>query len=282
MSHIFVLILTDMFNHWFTQGAIPGSITKGVITLLKKGGRHVWEEQDNYRLITLLNTELNISARVLANRLQLVISDLIGPKHNYAVKGRSIQDNLNLVREILEGIKDDTSRGDHFRSVQGLRQGGPSVPGDGFGDRRIRTGVPQMDQHDVPQPAGGGPGEREAFKGFRDRAIGPAGLPLSPLLYVLALEPLLRRLRDEGACLVLCGVSLTGCVWARVSAYADDITVFVSRDWTYWKWKRQSRGTKKWQVPRSTLTRAKACSWVLGGVASLCRGPSAGSGTASS
>ena len=37
MSHI----LTDMFNHWFAQGAIPGRVTKGMITLLKKGGRHV-------------------------------------------------------------------------------------------------------------------------------------------------------------------------------------------------------------------------------------------------
>ena len=28
MSHMFVPILTDMFNHWFAQGAISGSVTK--------------------------------------------------------------------------------------------------------------------------------------------------------------------------------------------------------------------------------------------------------------
>ena len=49
MSHMFIPILTDMFNHWFAQGAIPGGVTKGVITLLKKGGKHVWEGLDNYR-----------------------------------------------------------------------------------------------------------------------------------------------------------------------------------------------------------------------------------------
>ena len=32
MSHMFAPILTNGFNHWFAQGAIPGSITKGVIT----------------------------------------------------------------------------------------------------------------------------------------------------------------------------------------------------------------------------------------------------------
>ena len=66
MSHMFVPILTDMFNHWFARGAIPGSITKEVITLLKKEGRHVRWELDYYRLIILLNTELKILARVLA------------------------------------------------------------------------------------------------------------------------------------------------------------------------------------------------------------------------
>ena len=63
---------------------------------------------DDYRPITRLNTELKILARVLANRLEVVISDLIGPEQNYAMKGRSIQDNLHLVRQILEGIEDDT------------------------------------------------------------------------------------------------------------------------------------------------------------------------------
>ena len=28
MSHMFVPILTDVFNHWFAQGAIPGSVTR--------------------------------------------------------------------------------------------------------------------------------------------------------------------------------------------------------------------------------------------------------------
>ena len=62
LSHMFVPIPTDMFNHWFTQGVIPGSITKGVITLLKKGGKHVCEGLDDYRPIILLNMQLKILA----------------------------------------------------------------------------------------------------------------------------------------------------------------------------------------------------------------------------
>ena len=54
------------------------------------------------------------------------------------------------------------------------------------------------------------------------------GCPLSLLLYVLALEPLLHRLKDEGTNPALCGVPFAGPLTARVSAFADDIIIFVS------------------------------------------------------
>ena len=55
------------------------------------------------------------------------------------------------------------------------------------------------------------------------------GYPLPPLLYVLTLEPLLRRLRNEGTSPALRCVPFVGCLTTRVSAFADDITVFVFR-----------------------------------------------------
>ena len=142
---MFVPILTDVFNHWFAQGVIPGSVTKGVITLLKKGGQHVWEDLDDYRPITLLNAELKILTRVLANRLQRVISDLIGPEQTFAVKGISIQDNQHLIRKVLEGVEDDTEA-----ALISLDQSKAFDRADHrflacFGDCRIQTGVPQMD-----------------------------------------------------------------------------------------------------------------------------------------
>ena len=155
------------FNHWFAQGAIPGSITKGVITLLKKGCRHVRGDLDDYRPITLLNTELKILAQVLANRLQLVISDLIGPKQCYAVKG------------------------------------------DGFGfEPEFRKWISMLYRNPqaVVQVNG------RCSEVFAIERSFQQGCLLSPLLYVLVLEPLLRRLRDEGACPALRGILLTGSV----------------------------------------------------------------------
>ena len=55
------------------------------------------------------------------------------------------------------------------------------------------------------------------------------GCHLSPLLYVLALEHLLHRLRDERTSPSLRGIPFVSSLAARVSAFADDNTVFVSR-----------------------------------------------------
>ena len=197
MSHMFVPILTDMFNHWFAQGAIPGSVTKGVITLLKKGGRHIWEGLDDYRPITLLNTELKILARVLANRLQLVISDLIGPEQTFAVKERSIQDNLHLIREVLEGIEDGTEaalisldqskafdRVDHRFLATVLETAGFQP--------EFRRWISMMyhNSQAVVQV------NRRRSEVFAIECSVWQGCPLSPLLYVLALEPLLALFRQ--------------------------------------------------------------------------------------
>ena len=57
-----------------------------------------------------------------------------------------------------------------------------------------------------------------------ERLVWP-GCPLSPLLYVLALEPLLRRLRDEGENLY--SIPFAG-LTKKFSAFADDVSVFVS------------------------------------------------------
>ena len=46
--------------------------------------------------------------QVLASRLRIVAEDLIGTEQNYAMKERSIQNNLHMVCEIRECIEDNT------------------------------------------------------------------------------------------------------------------------------------------------------------------------------
>ena len=187
MSHMFVPILTDVFNHWFAQGVIPGCVTKGVITLLKKGGQHVGEGLDDYRPITLLNTELKILARVLANRLQRVISDLIGPEQTFAVKGRSIQNNLHLIREVLEGIEDDTEDAlislDQSNAFDGVDHRFLATVLETAGFQPEFCRLISMMYHN-PQAVVQVNGRRSSVFAI-ERSV-RQGCPLSPLLYVLA------------------------------------------------------------------------------------------------
>ena len=227
MSHMFVPILTDMFNHWLAQGAISGSITKGVITLLKKGGRHVWEGLDDYRPITLLNTELKILARVLANRLQLVISDLIGPEQTFAVKERSIQDNLHLIREVLEGKKDDTEAAlislDQSKAFDRVDHRFLATVLETAGFKPEFCRWISMMYHN---PQAMVQVNRRRSGAFAIERSVRQGCPLSLLLYVLALEPLLHRIRGQ---VRHCAVSLMLATLRQGFPRSPMTSVFVSR-----------------------------------------------------
>lgn len=56
--------------------------------------------------LIILNTQLKILAEVLANFLQF---SLIGLKHSCAVKGRSIQNHLQLIHLIIEQLDSETA-----------------------------------------------------------------------------------------------------------------------------------------------------------------------------
>lgn len=57
---------------------------------------------DNFRVITLLNTELEILVKVLAKRLVRIVDGLVEEAQIYAILGRNIQSNLHRIR--LSGI----------------------------------------------------------------------------------------------------------------------------------------------------------------------------------
>ena len=177
----------------------------------------------------MLNTDLKISARVLANRLCTVAGDLIEPEHNIAVKGRSIQNNLHLVRKIIERIKDDTKavlinldqskafdRVDHQFLVTFLEtvEFEPEF--------RRWASILNNNSMAVVQVNG------KRLRSFVIERLTRQGYSLSPLLYVFALEPLFQRLRDGGVELGLHCVPFADCLTARVCLYVDDITVFMS------------------------------------------------------
>ena len=76
------------------------------------------EEISEYRLISICNVAYKIAAKVLANRLKLIINDLITPHQNAFVKGRLITDNIILTHELLHTIKRKKKGRLHFAALK--------------------------------------------------------------------------------------------------------------------------------------------------------------------
>ena len=93
-------LLVDIYNDCFEKKEIPLSMRKAVITLIHKKDDKT--DIENYRPISLTNTDYRILAGVLATRLQNVISDLVGPEQVAYIKGRFIGTNTRLIQDIFQ------------------------------------------------------------------------------------------------------------------------------------------------------------------------------------
>ena len=100
---MFVPLLATIYDNWMRQGTIPRCFTRGIAKLLHKN-KHGGDGISNFRPLTMLNTDFKSLAKILANRLQTVLPSLICPEQTCAVKGRTIQDSLHLVRTIIEKV----------------------------------------------------------------------------------------------------------------------------------------------------------------------------------
>ena len=96
-------LLIDSLNEGYYRGELSESQKQSILTLIfKKGDRKLL---DNWRPISLLNTDYKIIARVLSQRLQKVIHKIISLDQTGYIKGRSASDNLRLVQDVMDFCK---------------------------------------------------------------------------------------------------------------------------------------------------------------------------------
>lgn len=79
---------------------IPGFLN-ALLTLLKKDGTADGPIK-SYRPLSLMNTDYKILSKVLNNRLRKSIASIVHQDQTCAIPGRSIQDNIHLIRSIIE------------------------------------------------------------------------------------------------------------------------------------------------------------------------------------
>ena len=198
-----------------------------IIVLFKKGDRLVTK---NWHPISLSNVDYKIATRALAGRLLKVISTVVSPDQTREVPGRSIGENLSVIRDLI-----------NYAAMEDIPVALLSLDQEKAFDR-VDWGFLSR----VLETMGFGPSFRRWVSLFYTNvesavvincwtspSFSPScgvrqGCPLSPLLYVLCAEVLACNLRAAPG---IHGVHLPKSLEElRVSGYADDTMVVVTTD----------------------------------------------------
>ena len=100
--------LLAVFAEFYATGSFERSLNATFLTLiLKKANAGEDREVRDFRPISLLGSVYKIVAKVLANRLSMVLGQLVSSPQNAFVKGRQITDSVLIANEILDSrLKD--------------------------------------------------------------------------------------------------------------------------------------------------------------------------------
>ncbi len=206
--------MLEVLNDSLARGLLPLSCRRAVLTLLPKKGDLT--DIKCWRPVSLLCSDYKLLSKVLANRLAEVMDQVIHPDQTYCVPGRSIFDNVSLIRDLLDVSKmlnldcgllslDQEKAFDHVEQVYLWRV----LEAFGFGKKCIdHVKVLYSDVQSILTVNGGLCAPFGACRGIRQ------GCSLSGMLYSLAIEPLLQQIRMK-----LHGISLPNCNGNGYSSY---------------------------------------------------------------
>ena len=112
--------LVATLNYTFEKGELSVSQKQAVITLIEKKDRDK-RFIKNWRPISLLNVNVKIASKALANRVKKVIPKLIAVDQTAYVKGRFIGESIRVINNLIEHIEREGDEGILF-SPQTLRK----------------------------------------------------------------------------------------------------------------------------------------------------------------
>jgi hypothetical protein len=220
--------LVRILNLAYRTGQLSTSQRRGIIIVLYKKDDRL--ETKNYRPISLLNVDYKIATRAISGRLLGVIGSIVGYDQTCGIPGRTISENLMLMRDLIEYA----DRADIPLALLSLDQEKAFDRVDwaflqrilhtfGFGDS-FRQWI-SLFYSNVESAV--------VINGWTSSFFKPSrgvrqGCPLSPLLYVLCIEVLACSITASPA---IEGVPLPGAGRVfKCSGYADDTSIAATTD----------------------------------------------------
>ena len=224
-------IVQKSINLAFVNGEMSTSQKKAIVTLIHKGKDLPKEDLNNWRPISLTNTDYKIMAKAIANRLSKVINKLIEPDQVGFMKGRNIS---SIIRTI-----DDTIRYLSVKDKPGIifaldyKAAFDTISKDfiiwsfkqfNFGEDFIKwVTVLMKNTNSSINYHGWISSKIEVDTGIRQ------GCPFSPMAFILALELIAIRIRSDPTIKGIRlpkGLNQEDCT-LKVQLYADDITLLL-------------------------------------------------------
>ena len=212
---------TEVINNCYLNGSMAKSMGKAIVTLLPKKGN--LKHLENWRPVSLLNTDYKILATTITKRLIEETKETISNEQKCAIKGRQISDiHLNLIAALKNtktnkapyiltcyDFKKAFDMLDHTIIWKTLRKLNVS--------RNIINWIQVMYTNITSQVQINGALSEEILimRGIRQ------GCPLSMLLFVIALETLARSLKTDNT--IQSPYNDMG-----LQQYADDLTTITS------------------------------------------------------
>ncbi|KAF3987823.1 hypothetical protein FT662_03784, partial [Candidozyma haemuli var. vulneris] len=234
-------ILTREANNMMRTGKLPQSFKKVLITLIPKRDQNQSTEIANLRPISLTNTTLKVVSSAACNRLQKVLDKLIGPYQRGFIKGRHINHNTMEFFTMVQLIQDNREK-TKASYYQAILMADFTKAFDRISHQYIQAVLEKMhigtkmcrllmsllkgQFAQIRMNNCGGP-HFPLDCGTRQ------GNPLSPLLFNIALEPLLLHLKLlEGIELSYGDIKLGR---MQYHAFADDVNIYLAnlRDYAH-------------------------------------------------
>ena len=197
---------------------------RGVIKLIPKKDAELYFIK-NWRPITLLNTDYKLAAKSIANRIQLILPNLINHDQTGFLKGRFIGENIKLIDCIFQYATEKNIPGlllfiDFEKAFDSLEWSfiHDTLRSHNFGASLINW-VKTLYSHTESCILNNGWASNlfEIQRGVRQ------GCPLSPYLFVLSAEVLATAIRETTN---IKGISVNN-VEIKLSQYADDTTLIL-------------------------------------------------------
>ncbi|KAJ4769205.1 RNA-directed DNA polymerase (reverse transcriptase)-related family protein [Rhynchospora pubera] len=229
MWHVMSHDIAQKIRWAFISGQIPHEWTDCYIALIPK--IDCPEKPSHYRPISVCSVLYRLTMKIMATRLRKHMPNIISPTQTAFVRGRSIHDNVILLREVLHSFRSSNFKAKAFALKLDLFKAFDTVEWRCIREVLQAINMPQnivnliysaMSSAKFTIKLNGvkGDGFFTATRGLRQ------GCPLSPYLFILATEILSKLLNQAVQDSEIEGIQLSpGATQITHALYADDLIV---------------------------------------------------------